>query len=678
VDLYNPAATDTKENSRRYAICRGFVYAVGGMMRKTMTIHRTWRRLLTALLVCVFSAAILPAHAAGAALKLASIFGDDMVLQRDRKICVWGEAPAGSEIRITLARQDMTAKADDAGHWKTYLEPLPAGGPHQLEVHSGTTTLTVNRILAGDVWLCAGQSNMAMALWQCEGGEAEAKHANRFPRLRLCTVAKGSNAKPQTAADIKWRPANEESAREFSGVAFFFASELLKDPALAEVPIAVIDSSFGGTTCEGWIPPDALAGFDAKQLRPSLFGQGPAHLYNAMIAPLVPAGIKGIVWYQGESNADRPVQYVKLLSTMMAGWRKQFEDPSLPFIIIQLPDWAFRSGNLQWTWIREAQEKAVHATPGAMLATAIDTTDGFNLHPKEKHELGRRAALLARHDVYKEDGVVARGPVFKDAKIEGSRVRMSFDAAGDGLAESAAGNAIRGFALAGPDGHYRFADATIDGDTVVVQCKDVPAPKTVRYAWAGVPRSTLTNRSGLPAAPFRTDDLPPTADVELQRQPSDRRLVTSAYDITIDCYGRVCSFGVRGKQFLSNGLGSDGGTSIPAWLGPRPLYQISEIGPDVVSFSDTQVTLTLAFKDDAMTWTLNNAQKDDITFRIALAPQVNVPALAKGEPLKLSRGKSVLVVGGIDAVTDSEEGKVLQVTVKGNAQKQVIFTVPPQ
>lgn len=646
------------------------------------TIHRTWPRVRAALLACVAATLVLTSRTVAAELTLASVFGDDMVLQRDAKLCVWGEADPGADVRVAINGQEVTAKADDAGQWKAYLKPLPAGGPHTLEVRSADVAVTVNRLLVGDVWLCSGQSNMAMALRQCEGGEGEAQQAaERRPRLRLCTVAKGANAKPQTAAKIKWVSASNESSRDFSGVAYFFASELLKDPSLKDVPIGVIDSSYGGTMCEAWIPQDLLAAFDAKDLRPSLFGHGPTHLYNAMIAPLGPTTLKGAVWYQGESNSDRPEQYAKLLPTMMAGWRRQFENPSLPFVIVQLPDWAFRSGNLQWSWIREAQEKAVRATPGAMLAVSINTTDGYNLHPKEKREIGRRAALLARHDVYMEDGLVARGPTFKGAKVEGSTVRVTFDTAGDGLASSAAGGkAVEGFALAGADGRYRFADARIDGDTVVVQCKGIPEPKTVRYAWAGVPRSTLTDRSGLPAAPFRTDDLPPTADVEVQRRPSDRRLVTSTYEITIDCYGRVSSLGVRGKQFLSNGLGADGGTSIPGFFGPRPLYEIVELGPDAVSFGDTQVTLTLGFKDDAMTWTLNNAQKDDITFRIALAPQVNVPMLTKDEPikLKLSRGKSVLAVGGIDAVSDSEDGKVLQVTVKGNAQKQITFKVLPQ
>jgi sialate O-acetylesterase len=637
------------------------------------------RRFVAPLISCAFALAILPSPAGAATtLKLSSVFGNDMVLQRDVTLPVWGDAASSSEVHVALAGHEATAKTDAAGHWKVFLEPLAAGGPHRLEVRSGDATVSVDRVLVGDVWLCSGQSNMAMALRQCDGGEEEAKHADRFPRLRLCTVAKAANPKPQSSADIKWRPANEESARDFSGVAYFFASELLKDPALANVPIGIIDSSYGGTMCEAWIPPDLLGQFDAKQLRPSLFGHGPSHLYNAMIAPLVPTAIKGVVWYQGESNSDRPEQYVKLLTTMMGGWRTQFENPQLPFIVIQLPDWAFRSGNLQWSWIREAQEKAVRATPGAMLAVTINTTDGFNLHPKEKREVGRRAALFARHDVYKEHGVVARGPVFKDAKVEGSIVRVAFDPSGDGLASSTGGEKVHGFALAGADGHYRFADATIHGDAVIVQCKDVPQPKTVRYAWAGVPRSTLTNRSGLPAAPFRTDDLPPTADVEVQRQPSDRHLVTSNYEITIDCYGRVSSLGVRGKQFISNALGADGGTSVPGFFGPRPLYEITESGPDLVSFGDTQITLTLTFKDDAMTWTLTNAQKDDITFRIVLSPQVNVPTIKQDQPLKLSRGKSVMIVGGIDSTSDSEEGKVLQVTVKGNAKKQIRFKVPPQ
>ena len=287
--------------------------------------------------------------------------------------------------------------------------------------------------------------------------------------------------------------ASRDSARDFSGVGFFFAAELLADPALRGVPVGVIDASFGGTMCEAWVPAEALAGFAREELRNSMFGIAPSALYNGMIAPLGKAPIKGVVWYQGEGNSDRPSHYPRLLAALFASWRNRFETPDLPFIVVQLPDFAGWSG-LSWAWMREAQATAVRATEHASLAVGIATNDGSDLHPRQKREIGRRAALLALHDVYGRP-VVARGPEFRRASPEGHSIRVTFDTTGDGLASSG-GGPIRGFAVAGADGRYCYADAAVDGDAVLLRSEAVPAPLTVRYAWAGTRARTSSTAPG--------------------------------------------------------------------------------------------------------------------------------------------------------------------------------------
>jgi sialate O-acetylesterase len=614
----------------------------------------------------------LPLHAAG--LKLASPFADHMVLQRDQPIHIWGDADPNSSIKVNIAGDEVTTQAAPDGHWDAALKPLSAGGPHRLTVTAADKTVTLEDILIGDCWLCSGQSNMAMPLKECDDADTVAKQADRHPSLRLCTVGKGWNAKPQTKADIKWRTATPDTAKNFSAVAWYFASELLTDPALASIPIGLIDSSVGGTTCEGWIPNPALEKFDPKDLHDSMFGIKPGMLYNGMIAPLGRLPLKGVIWYQGEGNADHPDTYPKFLSTMIQQWRDQFAAPDLPFIIIQLPD--FAPGNLHWQWIREAQAKAVADTPHTAFTLSINTTDGFDLHPKQKHEIGRRAALLARHDVYQQT-IPARGPVFKSATAEDKTIRVTFDTAGRGLASSDPAGEIRGFAIAGDDGQYRFATGTIDGaDSVLLRAVSVPAPKTVRYAWAGIPNSTLVTRGGdsLPAAPFRTDTLPPP-DFELQKQPAARRIATSTYDITIAGDGQITSLVVRGKQFLSNAPGPAGGTSIPVFFGAKSLPNIQELGPNQLSCGDPQVTLLLTFHSDEMEWTLTNRSKDALNFRIALNSQVKITSEKDAQPVTVTRGKVTLQITGIESTADSEDGKFLQLPLKPNSEKHLLLKV---
>ncbi len=621
-------------------------------------------RLLTFVLLASINA---PLQAAD--LKLASYFGDHMVLQRDRKICVWGTGNPGTKVEAGIASQEVATMVDSDGSWKIYLQPMPAGGPYTLRAASDRQVVTLGDVLYGDVWLCSGQSNMQMPVKECAAREQQATLANR-PNLRLCTVGKGWKAKPEFSADIQWRICTPESARNFSAVAYFFASELLKDKALRRVPIGLIDSSFGGTACEGWIPQPALAAFKPDELHDSIFGIKPAALYNAMIAPLGGAVLKGVVWYQGENNSGHPGTYPRLLSTMIALWRQLFAEPDLPFFIVQLPDYASQWDGFYWPWEREAQAKVVQTTPHTTLVVGIDTTDGFNLHPRTKLEIGRRISLAVRRVVYHED-IVASSPKFQSMKIEGSTIHIKFDTCGDGLSNSSPGN-VRGFSVAGHDRIYHFADARIEGDSVIVQCNEVPAPQTVRYAWTGVPDSTLANRAGLPAAPFRTDDFP-YSNVEVQREPISHQVTTPAYTVVINGKGRVTSLTAGNAQFISNEPGMAGGSSIPGIFGNVDLPNIKEIGPKLLSCGDGDFTFLLNFNKSGMQWDFVNKGKNEVRFNVALSPQVTITQQKDGNEVTLHCGTSSMTITGVDSILSAEHK--LQFTVKVGSSKSVAIEV---
>lgn len=620
---------------------------------------------LLALIACVWGCE-LPVPAKD--LQLASFFGDHMVLQRDRRICIWGMGEVGASVEVSVASRHASAVVGTNQCWQVWLDPMTAGGPYVLSATSGTRTVTVGDVLYGDVWLCSGQSNMQMPVKECDAPEQQAMLAS-IARLRLCTVGKGWNAEPQSSADIKWRNCTPATAGNFSAIGYFFASELMRDPAISRLPIGVIDSSFGGTTCEGWVPKASLADFDPNDLHESMFGIKPAMLYNAMIAPLGNSPIKGVVWYQGESNSGHPATYPRLLSALIGDWRKQFDTPDLPFFIVQLPDYAYQWDGFYWPWEREAQAEVVQSTPHTSLVIGINTTDGFNLHPKQKLEIGRRAALLARRETYHED-IVASGPTFKSLKVAGPIAEVTFQS-NDGLSNSSPAN-LQGFMIAGHDGVYHFADATINGSDVLLKCSQVPAPETVRYAWMGVPGSTLVNQSGLPAAPFRTDHFP-ASNVEVQKEPVSHRVTTSAYDISIDGEGKVISLIVQGSQFISNEPGSAGGTSIPGPFGPGTLSGIENLGPNLLACSNNDLTLLLNFHENTMEWVLANRSKDDLRFSLALSPTVAVTPIIGTKSFTLAHRKSSLSINGMDSATDSDDGKILQVTVKGGASRQIQF-----
>jgi len=608
-------------------------------------------------------------HAAD--FKLASIFSDGMVVQRNQPVPVWGEGNPNSQVDVQLGDQKATANVSSDGRWQVALNPLPVGGPYVLQASSEGATLSVRDVMSGDVWLCSGQSNMQFGLKESVGGAKAIADASQYPNLRLLEVSKSASRNPNPSQGGKWVRAAPETAASFSAVAYYFATELLKDPALAKVPMGLIDSSFGGTAIEGWIPKDGLTDVQPQQMSGSMFNIGPSTLYNGMIFPLSPCGLSGVLWYQGESNAGKPELYEQLLTTLITQWRQVWANPKLPFFIVQLPPFSGKFGGDYYTGLREAEAKVAEKVPGVGLAVTLGTTDGSNLHPTNKQPVGKRLALLALRDVYHEK-IVAQGPIQQSVDIQGPVVRVKFDTGGESLV-SRSGDELNGFALAGSDGIYQFASATIDGDSVVLRSDRVPDPKTVRYAFAGVPDADLYNSDGLPAAPFRTDDLP-IKNMEFDQQPADRTLSTAAYDLTISGGGKITSLQVGNHQFFSNGFGATSGTSIPAMFGPSDLGNIKELGPNSISCNGSDFFLEITCDDTGMVWHMQNKGDRGTDFHIALAPWV--VATQQDNETDLASGDARLKVeGSIQLASPTPEGIMLTVKVGAHRDADLKFSV---
>jgi sialate O-acetylesterase len=487
-----------------------------------------------------------------AGVKVNALFADNMVLQRSIKAPVWGTADPGEEVTVTLGSHKASATADSQGRWKTELAPMPAGGPFEMTV-AGKNTLTIHNVAVGEVWICSGQSNMEMAVsngptwWGgVRNADQEVATAN-YPMIRHFGVKKAVAGKPQTDVEGQWLIASPQTTGQFTAVGYFFGREVHRKLG---VPVGLIHTSWGGTPAEAWTSYGSLAGDPAlasivsdweKKLadypaqlekyrhglddwsraapqaeadgkaapRPPEFPDDPqssswraSGLFNAMIAPLIPFGIRGAIWYQGESNADRAEQYRKLFPAMISDWRRAWGEGDFPFLFVQLAGFE-DSGT--WPELREAQAMTL-SLPKTGLAVAADIGERYDIHPKNKQEVGRRLALDAEAIAYGRN-VEYSGPVYDRMKVEGNHVTLQFKRRGGGLV--ARGRSLSGFEIAGDDRKFVPADAQIQGGNVVVSSPKVAKPAAVRYAWRDFPECSLYNKAGLPAPPFRTDDWPP-------------------------------------------------------------------------------------------------------------------------------------------------------------------------
>lgn len=488
-----------------------------------------------------------PGAPAPGELRLPALFGDHMVLQAGQPIPVWGWSAPGDTITVSFAGQTRIAVADIAGRWQVSLDPLVASAvPAELSVRSALgPPLGFGDVLVGEVWLCSGQSNMGLPIREAEGGE-EAAIAAHSPLVRLFRVPERVALDPQPDLQSSWTGCTLSTVAEFSAVGFFFAEQLQRDLG---TPVGVIQAAYGGAVAEAFVSPQALAeprfapilqtwerfireypatpearAQVAEARRQQLIASGkvpppwpldpkpadhfhrPSSLFNGMIHPLIPYALRGVLWYQGEANGWRGYQYRDLLPGLIADWRRQWGRPELPFLFVQLPgfeaDWLEQD---VWPELREAQLLTWRRVPHTAMVEAIDVGDPWEIHPRQKREIGRRLELAALATVYGRQ-VEFSGPVFRSLERQGQRVRLSFDHVTGGLIGK--GEELAGFTIAGPDRGFVPATAVVEGETIVVWSDQVEAPAAVRYGWSNAPAASLFNGAGLPASPFRTDDWP--------------------------------------------------------------------------------------------------------------------------------------------------------------------------
>jgi len=479
------------------------------------------------------------AEQASADVKPASLFQDNMVLQQGMKVPVWGTASAGEKVTVTFDGQSVSATAGKDGKWKAELGEMKAvkdATPKDLTI-AGSNTVTIKNVLVGEVWICAGQSNMEFTLVGANNASDEIAKAN-YPQIRMFTVTKNPQPAPADSCIGKWAVCSSDTAGNFSAVGYFFARYLHKDLG---VPVGMIFTSWGGTLADTWTDIDTLAKLPnhaesvqafrkateplladkpayakkreeaAKQPKAApLPGSSPAEpstLFNGMVAPLIPYAIRGVTWYQGEANSSCSNDYYTLFPATIASWRHAWGEGDFPFYYVQIASWL----SVQQTpveisglaGVRDAQFAAM-SVPNTGMASTIDIGDKDSPHPTNKQDVGKRLALWALAKTYGKTGIVYSGPLYKSVKFNSGKAVLSFDCIGGGLV--AKGQPLSGFAIAGADKVYHVAKAQIVGDTVVVSSEKVPQPASVRYAFASNPVGNLYNKADLPASPFRTDD----------------------------------------------------------------------------------------------------------------------------------------------------------------------------
>lgn len=464
-----------------------------------------------------------------AQLSLPSMFSDNMILQQKTNIPIWGKTTPGNKVKIVTSwnKKEYIAEADENGYWITRIVTPSAGGPYEIKIIDNQA-ITLKNVMIGEVWLCSGQSNMEMPLagWgKINNYEQEIENAN-YPNIRLFQAEKKTSNYPLsniTAADEGWQECSSATIDKFSATAFFFGRELYKN---LKTPIGLIHTSWGGTHAEAWTSYESLKLMPDFREKSEQFAQlspnstdssisevlksphNPTTLYNAMIAPIVPYTIKGAIWYQGESNAAKAYQYRTLFPLMINDWRTKW-GTDFPFYFVQLAN--FMQTNEEptessWAELREAQMQTLKLINTGMAVT-IDIGDANDIHPKNKQDVGKRLALLARSGTYGEKRIVAMGPLYDSYIIDNGKIIISFHPSKSKLTTSDR-ESLKGFSIAGPDKKFYWAEAMIEGDKIVVSAATVPFPVAVRYAWADNPICNLINEAGLPASPFRTDDWP--------------------------------------------------------------------------------------------------------------------------------------------------------------------------
>src|SRR5436190_4151199 len=513
---------------------------------------KDFKLLFAVMVVSVFAGCV------QANILLPDVIGGGMVLQQNQQTPIWGKADPGEAVTVRFGGQSKSTTASAEGKWLIKLDPMHANAiPATMNI-SGRNTIELKNILVGEVWLVAGQSNMQRLLSETADGDAAIAAADH-PLIRLFNVSRQVAFKHAPPPLATWQACSPQTVKEFSAAGYYFGVEIENE---LHVPVGLLNASYGGSQAEAWTPVEYLLA--SNDLRPTVdrtkiwneerprvrveydeaikkwraeadkavaAGARPSpspavpdalreyriasSIYDGMIAPLIPFYIRGAIWYQGESNEARAQQYEVLLPTMIRAWRERWGEGNFPFGIVQLPNYRDSKpepADEPWSHIREAQRRTALNVPNAGLIVTIDIGEAHDIHPKNKLDVGKRMARWAMVDVYGRK-MTKSGPMFREARHAGSQMLIKFDEVGGGL-RLRDGSELGEFAIAGEDRKWYWANARIVGkDTVQVWSPEVKKPLAVRYAFNNNPRhANLTNETGLPAAPFRTDDWPGPTD----------------------------------------------------------------------------------------------------------------------------------------------------------------------
>lgn len=479
-------------------------------------------------------------------IKLPNVFSNNMIIQADMPVRIWGWGKPNEMVSIKIMDIAVTVKADENGKWQIKLPAVKSGLTFDIIVSSDEDKIVIKNAIAGDIWLCAGQSNMVFSLAATKDAGDYIPKAN-YPDIRLFSVERCYSTTKVQDVNGTWTICSPQTAGKFSAVAFHFARNIYSQ---TKRPIGIITCAWGGTPIQVWMSDESLTQFPAvyqrweqyKHDKPKMQKQydsdmakwreqckyakdhnkpllpeprkpfetrpeqQPSCLYNAMISPLSPLTFRGILWYQGESNTYNPQQYRDLFTEMTKNWRQLFDCGNLPFYYVQLPNYgkiSFEPHDSAWARLRDSQFAAL-SLPDTAMAVTIDVGDPNDIHPQNKSEVGRRLSLIALNKIYNKN-MPCSGPVYKGHYIENDKIRVFFDHIENGLIAKT--TLDRQFSIAGNDKKFVWARAVIDRNSVLVYSPQINHPKAVRYLWADSPLGCgLYNSAGLPAAPFKTDD----------------------------------------------------------------------------------------------------------------------------------------------------------------------------
>ena len=472
------------------------------------------RNFIRQLSVLCAATAALTAATARADVKLPAIFGNHMVLQREQKVPVWGWADEDELVIVQFHDQVVQTRAK-GGKWRVDLAPMKASATGKDFLVLGKNRVELKDVVVGEVWFCSGQSNMEWSIAASKNAKDEIAAANN-PRIRHFKVPHVTADKPQTEVKTQggWQLTTPEVAGNFTAVGYFFAREIQKD---LDVPIGLIGCNWGGTRIEPWTPPVGfqqvpalksistnLTNFPQKAANGSINHQTALAIYNAMVHPIVPYGMRGALWYQGESNNGEGMLYYEKMKALIGGWRTIWNQGSFPFYYVQLAPYFYgtnRVEHLPGIW--EAQT-ATLSVPNTGMAVTTDISTVRDIHPPNKQEVGHRLALWALAKTYGKPVKSYASPVFGSLQIDGAKARISFKNAEGGL-KSLDGKPLTWFTIAGADKKFVPAQAEISGGTVTVSSPEVKKPVAVRFGWDQIAEPNLANAAGLPASPFRTD-----------------------------------------------------------------------------------------------------------------------------------------------------------------------------